>query len=142
MRLANRNERRVFIDTSAFVGLADARDQESIRAGRVMELLIAQRWQLVTSNFVVAETHALLLSRRDRQLALATLLDIDDGTATVLRISEADELRARRIIERYDDKAFTLTDATSFAVMERLGIRSAFTFDRHFSQFGFDLLAP
>lgn len=107
-----------------------------------MGRLITERWEAFTSNFVLAETHALLLKRRDRQIALDTLQFIESGAAIVLRVSEAYELRAREVIGQYDDKAFTLTDATSFAVMERLGIRSAFTFDRHFAQFGFELLAP
>jgi uncharacterized protein len=50
--------------------------------------------------------------------------------------------RATAIIRQYDDKAFSFTDAASFAVMQRLGIRHAFTFDRHFQQFGFSVLAP
>jgi predicted nucleic acid-binding protein len=33
-----------------------------------------------------------------------------------------------------------LTDATSFAIMERLGILEAFSFDRHFRQFGFSVI--
>jgi predicted nucleic acid-binding protein len=52
-------------------------------------------------------------------------------------VSLRDERRAREIIAQYDDKDFTLTDATSFAVMERLGITYAFTFDHHFTQYGF-----
>ena len=35
-----------------------------------------------------------------------------------------------------------LTDATSFVVMERLRISSAFTFDRNFAQYGFTPLQP
>lgn len=104
--------------------------------------LIDQRWRLETSNYVLAETHALLLNRRNRDIAVQFLRATDRGTVKVWRVSEPDELRAREIIERYDDKAFTLTDATSFAVMERLGLRYAFTFDRHFAQFGFSLLTP
>jgi predicted nucleic acid-binding protein len=136
------DERRVFIDTSAFVGLADARDQEAVSANRIMGRMTIERWEAVTSNFILAETHALLLQRRDRQVALDTLRFIERGAVIVLRVSEPDEHRAREIIEQYDDKAFTLTDATSFAVMERLGLRYAFTFDRHFAQFGFSLLMP
>ena len=43
---------------------------------------------------------------------------------------------------KYQDKDFSLTDAISFAVMERLQITQAFTFDRHFAQYGFTLVQP
>jgi predicted nucleic acid-binding protein len=43
---------------------------------------------------------------------------------------------------QYDDKAFSLTDATSFGVMERLGTSQAFTFDRNFLQYGIPPLSP
>jgi len=48
--------------------------------------------------------------------------------------------RAKAIIYQYDDKDFALTDATSFTVMERIRVPSAFTFDRHFAQYGFTVL--
>lgn len=53
----------------------------------------------------------------------------------VLRLDVEDELRAREIVEIYDDRDFSLTGATSFAVMERLGLATAF-FDRHLVQYG------
>ena len=48
-----------------------------------------------------------------------------------------DEQRARDIVYKYEDKDFSLVDATSFTIMERLGIDQAFSFDHHFEQFGF-----
>ena len=36
----------------------------------------------------------------------------------------------------------TLTDATSFAMMERLGITHAFTADRNCTHYGFAVLTP
>jgi predicted nucleic acid-binding protein len=54
-------------------------------------------------------------------------------------VSLADEEKAKDIIRRYTDKTFSYTDATSFAVMERLGAREAFAFDPHFQQYGLKL---
>jgi predicted nucleic acid-binding protein len=50
------------------------------------------------------------------------------------RITEADEGSARQILSKYSDKSFSYTDATSFAVMERLGLRTAFAFDAHLGE--------
>ena len=49
--------------------------------------------------------------------------------------------RAEDILAHYQDKTFSLTDALSFAVMERLGIQAAFSLDRHFAQFGWEMVA-
>jgi len=54
-----------------------------------------------------------------------------------VRPEPEDEARGERIVLRYRDKNFSLCDAVAFAVMERLRAETAFTFDRHFSQYGF-----
>ena len=59
---------------------------------------------------------------------------------TTIRVGRADEERARAILNQYSDKDFSLTDATSFVVMERLGISDAFCFDRNFAQYRFNVL--
>jgi predicted nucleic acid-binding protein len=102
--------------------------------------LAGQRTRLFTTNFLVADTHALLLNRRGRRLALEFLTVLAQGDPAVLRITEGDEARAREIIFQYDDKDFSYVDATSFAVMERLGIDEGFSFDRHFRQYGWRML--
>jgi predicted nucleic acid-binding protein len=53
-----------------------------------------------------------------------------------IRIYPMPSCRTQALIVRYDDKAFSLTDALSFVVMDRLQITSAFTFDRNFLQYG------
>jgi predicted nucleic acid-binding protein len=64
------------------------------------------------------------------------------ASVTVIRVDPEDERRAEAIIRQYDDKDFSYVDATSFAIMERLGVQHAFAFDRHFVQFGFIALEP
>ena len=121
--------RRAFMDTSAFFAISNARDVQHPVARAIVNHLRRENWKLSTSNFIVAETHALLLARAGRHVAATTLAEIDRGDITIIRVSEADEQRAREIIPQYDDKDFSLTDATSFAVMERLHITHAFAFD-------------
>jgi len=128
--------RAIFADTSGLLSMMIQRDENHVVARRIRRLTVERKLPLVTTNYVVAELHALMLSKVGRAIALRGLLDIDRGRTLVIRVGEDDERRARQILIRYDDKDFSLTGATSFAVMERLGITEAFTFDHHFVQFG------
>jgi predicted nucleic acid-binding protein len=132
--------RRVLIDSAAYYALADGDAVEHARSVAVFEQLAFEHRPLVTTNFIVAETHALVLRRLGRDMAAGILRRIDRSKTTIVRVKWTDEQRAREIITTHDDKDYTLTDATSFAVMERLGITTVFTFDRHFAQYGFTVL--
>jgi predicted nucleic acid-binding protein len=55
-------------------------------------------------------------------------------------VQARDEEVAKDIIRKYTDKSFSYTDATSFAVMARIGISAAFACGPHFQQYGFKLL--
>jgi uncharacterized protein len=134
--------RLVLVDTSAYYALADPGDGNHGAAREIIARLANEPSRLFTTNLILAETHALLLVRRGRVVARRVLEQIDQSSTTVARVSIADERRAREIIATYDDKDFSLTDSTSFAVMERLGIRFAFSFDRNFAQYGVQVLAP
>ena len=128
--------RAIFVDSSAFFVVLNANDSSHRDAQRMLTNSSAQGQVLVTSNFVLAETHALFIRRLGRDTAARVLTTIRAGLAKIIRVEPADEERAVEFIERYADKAFSYTDATSFAVMERLGVETSFTFDRHFAQFG------
>lgn len=76
-------------------------------------------------------------------MAARVLDELDRSAATtIVRPGAADGERASRTIRQYHDKDFSLTDAIRFAVMERLGIVVAFSFDHHFAQYGFLVATP
>jgi uncharacterized protein len=133
--------RRTFVDTSAYFALLDADDANHAQARTISHRLIAEGWRLFTTSFVLAETHALLLNRLSQHIATRFLQDMEQSPTTLVWVTPADVQRAKAIIYQYDDKDFSLTDAASFAVMERIRVPAAFTFDRHFAQYGFTVLS-
>lgn len=62
------------------------------------------------------------------------------GKIRIVHINQDILDKAWGIFEKYSDKDFSFTDCTSFAGMEMLGINEAFSFDRHFEQYGFTRL--
>lgn len=127
----------VFVDTGAVFAIFDRSDAHHNEAKRRVSGLRRGRVHPLLTNFIVAETHALMLRKLGPHIARRWLL----GNAwRVEPVLPADEQRARAIIASHTDKAYSYTDATSFAVMERLGTRRAFAFDRHFEQYGFELI--
>jgi hypothetical protein len=131
------SRRLVFVDTSAWFASATRRDANHQTAKEILRRLARERWSLVTSTYVVAETHGLMLTRVGRDAGVAFLRSLEGGAITIERPSDGDARAASAIVYRYTDKMFSLVDAISFAVMERLAIGVAFTFDRDFERYGF-----
>lgn len=126
----------LFVDSSGYYSLADTAERRHRDAVAALHRAAVEPWRALTTNFVRAEAHALILNRLGRPAAMRFLHGLAAGTTTLERVSPADEARALTIIEQFQDKTFSLTDATSFAVMERLGITHAFHFDEDFRQYG------
>jgi predicted nucleic acid-binding protein len=132
--------RRVLIDSAAYYAILDQQERTHPQAATTLNQLAVERWRLFTTNFIVAEAHALILGRLGYYHATQFLRQFEAGATTVLRVTQADEERARRVIYQYHDKRFSMTDATSFVIMERHRIGVAFTFDHNFVQYGHQTL--
>jgi predicted nucleic acid-binding protein len=130
---------RVLVDTSAVYALLDRSDSCHASAKKSLESFKRSRSEPLLTNFIVAECHALALARLGASVARAWLVS---NAWAIERVTEEDEAKAKAIIRKYVDKTFSYADATSFAVMERLGLRTAFAFDPHFRQYGFEIIGP
>ncbi|MGQ9779726.1 MAG: type II toxin-antitoxin system VapC family toxin [Bacillota bacterium] len=98
-----------------------------------------ERKRLVLTNFIVSEVYTLFLVKVSPHIARRWLRA---DPIIPERVTAADEERAKEILLGQEDKDYSYVDATSFAVMERLGLDTAFTFDRHFEQYGWKRLKP
>jgi predicted nucleic acid-binding protein len=135
-------QRRVLIDSSAYLALLNRHDRNHEAAASILDWLIAERYRLYTTNAMLIESHALILSVLGNRIANRFLVDMKESSTVIVRVRGSDEERAREILYHYEDKIFSYNDAISFAVMERLGIQLAFTFDSDFRQYGWSVAAP
>ena len=127
-----------FIDTSFFFSLVNRKDAHHAQARSLFERLANEETQYFTSNFVLAEAHALILNRIGRDPAAQFIEAMKfRSVTTIIRVTPLDESRAEEIIFKYTDKDFSYVDATSFAIMERLKITQCLAYDHHFVQYGF-----
>lgn len=87
----------------------------------------------MTSDHVLLETWTLLRWRIHRAAAEAFWRGLRSGVAFVESVAAADLQAAWTIGRDFPDQDFSLANRTSFAVMERLGIEGAVSFDDDFS---------
>ncbi|MBM3770188.1 MAG: type II toxin-antitoxin system VapC family toxin [Acidimicrobiia bacterium] len=125
--------RGVLWDSSAILALVDAHDADHVRAVEIARQIAVERRPCFITNYIEAETHALLLRKLGRTVARQWLLA---GQLPVVTVLPAEEQRAKDILARHVDKDWTLCDAISFAVLDARRMSRAFTFDHHFRQFG------
>jgi predicted nucleic acid-binding protein len=130
--------RELFVDASAWYPLAVRTHPDHKPLAAALTDRVTRGVRVVTTNLVVAESHALLLNRVGRDPAYRFLTTVRAIPNIV--VSSTMELEERAIVawvERYADQSFTLADAVSFTVMSDRRIREALTLDRHFATAGF-----
>jgi predicted nucleic acid-binding protein len=132
---------RVFADTGYWIVLLNPRDDLHHKATAVAR--DHGLGQIVTSEMVLTE---FLNSFSDygprlRQAAARAVASLRDTSQIV--IVPQTTLLFERALKRYrdmSDKSWSLTDCSSFLIMEEERLASALTHDRHFAQAGFQTL--
>lgn len=130
--------RPLFADTFFYLALLNANDAQHTAARSILQL----RWgRTVTTGFVLTEV-ANGFSAITRRSTAVTLLQQLRGNARVTIVPATQELfdRGVDLYSRRLDKGWSLTDCTSFIVMQSMGLTEALTGDRHFQQAGFRIL--
>ena len=130
-----------FVDTSAWYSLLVSSHPDHARLAATLRMLIGAHRRVVTTNLVVAETHALLMRRVGRSTALRFARTVDEPPNVVVRSTrELEGAATAHWLARYADQDFSFADAVSFAVMAERGIRQVLALDHQFTVAGFDLV--
>jgi uncharacterized protein len=131
----------IFVDTSAWLALADSHDRDHSRATEFHKRILRGEFgKQVTTNYVLTETLTIIRRRIGLTQAIALATAVRGGKEVgvfwvePVHHGEAIELMAHRA-----DKEWSVTDCSSFVIMRSLGIQDSFTFDRDFAQAGFSV---
>lgn len=128
----------VFVDAGAWLALADRGDHHHQAAASVYPGLLRHYQRLVTTNLVVAEVYVLLRRELGHKPAIAFLENLGISSRIEKVFSNRKlETEAEAMLRRYEEHAFSFTDAVSFALMHERVIAEAFAFDVHFATAGF-----
>lgn len=133
--------RPLFIDTSAFIALEEARDQNHAAAlafAREIETGVFD--ELVSSSYVFDELVSWFSSEPAKKVELGE--NLRAGPVRLEFVTEDIEADAWKLLRSHADHPYSLTDCTSFVLMDLLGIKEVFTFDRDFAGPGKYKLLP
>jgi predicted nucleic acid-binding protein len=130
----------IFLDTSAIYAWADAADPNHHTAIRRLKAILEGAEELLTHNYVLVESIALLQARLG--LAAAARLAQDSTAFVVDWVDEDLHDSGIRELRRSRKRQISLVDHISFLVMRRRQVATAFAFDPDFTAAGFHLFEP
>jgi len=129
----------VFADTSALFALLVRNDYMHVQAGKIFAQCMHDEVQLLSSSYILVETMALL----QRRVGMDAVIDFHEKIVPLLDIVWVDgewHGKAMTRLLALQKREVSLVDCLSFVIMETREISHAFSFDRHFADYGFTLL--
>ncbi len=130
--------KKVFVDTSGFYALLDGTDLFHSQARACFTRAKSEGWKLLTTNYVVHESWALIQRRLGWEALEAFLLDV----LPLCEIAWVDEnlhTMSANSCRQVQERRFSLTDAVSLEYMRRQGLTNAIAQDEHFTRSGIGL---
>ena len=132
---------RIFLDASFWIAYRDERQTLHAEAKRIFATAFQHRVHFVTTLPVLCEIHAHFSRARIKK---RVVLDdfFSNPVVTIEEASHADQTAAVELLKIQHDKSYSLCDAVSFVIMQRLNLKRVLAFDDHFHQFGeFEVLS-
>ncbi|NIA28792.1 MAG: PIN domain-containing protein [Actinobacteria bacterium] len=130
----------IFVDTSALFAVLDSEDNNHNTAKEIWLKLLANESKLLCSNYILVESFALI----QRRLGIEAVSVFQNAILPVVNTFWIDEqlhLAATSVVVlAASRRKLSLVDCSSFIIMRKLSIETAFTFDKHFLEEGFTCL--
>lgn len=128
----------LFVDTSFLIALESRNDQYHPVAAAYWHEFQQQPEPLITTSYILDETATYFNVRGLHNKAIEIILDVT--TSEWIQFVHVDEAlfgEGLQLFQQTNDKRYSFTDCISFAVMTKMQIDTALSFDKHFEQAGF-----
>jgi predicted nucleic acid-binding protein len=129
----------IFIDTSAFIALIVSDDEFHLAAANLFKEAAQSDEKLFTSNYVLLETVFLL----QREIGLPAVNDFRKLMLPLVIVIWVDEKINNDCLNNLiaaEKRKISLTDYSSFYILDSYKIDRVFTFDKHFKEKGYQIL--
>lgn len=133
---------KVFVDTGGWAALFATNDSNHKNATNIYEDLKRSKALLYTSDYIIDETLTLTMARAGHaQSVLAGKALFESALVKIIPVAPDHLQPSWELYQKYKDKRFSFTDATTLAIAKTLNIKKIFGYDREFEKVGIELLA-
>ena len=133
-----KNELLQFLDTSALIALSDRNDKNHLLAKEYLIQSTSRGVRFILSNHILIEFIDGVSKKINKEKAIEEFKNLLDSKLLIKEsFTNSDFDKASLIFKKYKTQKIDLTDSLSFAIMERLEIKTVFTFDKDFILHGF-----
>lgn len=127
------------IDTGILKAIIDDRDGRHDEAEFFFGEIRSRGFQILITNATIFESYSRILYDCGFNKAKYFIQNLSKWSNNTIRVTEEDEQKSINHLLRYDHD-LSYIDALTFSVMLRLGIDKIFSFDRHFTYPGFNVI--
>ena len=132
---------KLFVDTGAWIALADKHDQYHQAAQKLYRLIQQHNIPLLITDYVFDETVTWIRYKIGHGVACTWGKSIlNSRMVEIFTVNEAHIHQAWELFQTYHDQQFSFTDCLSFVVMQMFEIDTVFGYDAHFSTMNFRIL--
>lgn len=129
----------VFVDTSVFLAVLAEDDTNNTIASETLASLVENGEQLITSNYILVESYALI----QRRMGMDAIRDFQDKILPALItawVSAEEHQRAMAQFLSENRRNLSFVDCSSFEIVQRVQAEKVLTFDSHFRAQGFEVI--
>lgn len=129
----------IYVDTSAFLALVHLDDPNHGQALQIWKKLIEEEQQLISNNYVLVESIALI----QRRIGLRAVSILHNDILPFIEIDWLNEELHNAMVKsvlKTNRRQISLVDSSSFDTMRRYEVQTAFAFDSHFPDQGFEVI--